>query len=142
MLREQIGRFQGPDGRNVYLIGANPSFDDRMLRKMYRGITPGYHHRMIDVEAYDMGSRRAATPRGLADIARELVPDFCEQDHEARSDVRVLVAAFHALRGSDPMERAILLNKKEIKQSDHAFRAAETRADHPRAIAFSDLKPL
>jgi hypothetical protein len=98
MLREQIGRFQGPDGRNVYLVGANPSFDDRMLRKMQRGIAPGYHHRMIDVEAYDMGLRRAAEPRGLADIARDVLPGCIEQEHEAMSDVRMLVEVYRALQ--------------------------------------------
>jgi hypothetical protein len=94
----EIEAFRARLGGNVFLVGANPAFDDRMLRKMGGGWAPGYHHRLIDVEAYAMGRERAAVPSGLATLAKRYVPNFGEQDHEAASDVRALVAAFAELR--------------------------------------------
>lgn len=52
----------------TYLVGANPAFDDRFLRKAFKNIDNGevpYHYHLIDVETLVMGKLGLVEPPKL-----------------------------------------------------------------------------
>jgi DNA polymerase III alpha subunit (gram-positive type) len=80
------------------LVGANPAFDAAFLRKRW-GVAP-WHYRMIDVESMALGILGYDRPKGLAELAEDLVQldyDISLPDHTAETDVIVLRDCYRAL---------------------------------------------
>lgn len=80
------------------LVGANPAFDAAMLYARW-GQAP-WHFRLLDIEAYAMGTLGYDLPRGLATITRDLRArgyDIPEPDHSAAADVAATRACHLAL---------------------------------------------
>lgn len=85
--------------RGVTLVGANPGFDAAMLRQFIG--TEVWQHRMVDVSTGAMWVFGWDRPRGLGEVAAELVGrgfDIPEPDHTAEGDVRATRAIYLALR--------------------------------------------
>lgn len=81
------------------LVGANPAFDAAFLRARW-GVTP-WRYRLLDVEAYAMGALGYDEPKGLKQIALDLIQrghSIPEPDHSAAADVATLRACHQALR--------------------------------------------
>lgn len=85
----------------VYLVGANPSFDDRFLRAAARkeNIVLGYHHRLIDVEVLVMGRINLTEPPSLSRCSTLLQSARNDTPHTAMADVEEARRVFRAVMG-------------------------------------------
>ena len=87
----------------VYLVGANPTFDDYFLQKMtwgVSGIALKYEYRLICIENLVMGFLGLAAPPGLKEIPALLgMPPFPEEElHDAKFDRKAVAKIFWHLK--------------------------------------------
>lgn len=98
-MRKRLDDFEG----TLYLVGANPGFDEEFLKARW-GRTY-WHYRLIDIESFAMGPiapllGTPITPPGLHKIVtvlNDLGWGIPLADHSASGDVEALRAAFKAL---------------------------------------------
>jgi DNA polymerase III epsilon subunit-like protein len=86
---------------DVYLVGANPAFDDRFLRAAYRifDAEPPYHYHLIDVEAMAMQEFGWPAPRRIKDLRATLgIEGENPAPHTALGDAMEAKVIFEALR--------------------------------------------
>jgi len=83
------------DGRT--LCGAQTHFDARFLGDLLleQGITPGWHHRVYDVESAAMAVFGWPEPRSLSDTARALRIDLDGYERHTAADDARLAAEVH-----------------------------------------------
>lgn len=74
---------------DVYLVGANPAFDDHFNSLAY-GDHPGYKYRLIDLENQAMRPMRLQVPPGFHEVIKHYLGDHIKQPHSAEGDVLLL----------------------------------------------------
>jgi DNA polymerase III epsilon subunit-like protein len=82
-----------------HLAGACVSFDAERLALLLRanGACPGWHHRILDVEAYAAGALGLPAPIGLRDTAARLGVEVAEGElHTALGDAQLARAVYEA----------------------------------------------
>jgi hypothetical protein len=100
----------------VYLVGANPAFDDRFLRKIRDRIEarngvrlPWYYHQPLDVSPYAAGAYRWPAPRNLTEtaIALGILSADGDRVHGSHPDVELSRAVFRHVMGYKPAPSAL-----------------------------------
>jgi DNA polymerase-3 subunit epsilon len=98
------------DGNTI--VGANPGFDEWVLRKMYAALEPleffappEWHHRKWDIETYAAAVLGLDYLPGLAEICKIL--DVEMPDHTAFGDVTATGLCFMALAERAGMQRVL-----------------------------------
>lgn len=74
---------------DVYLVGANPAFDDHFNTQCW-GDHPGYKYRLIDLENQAMKPMRALVPPGFQEVIKHYLGKGVTQPHSAEGDVLLL----------------------------------------------------
>ena len=84
--------------RGATLVGANVRFDEAFLSKFLKanGACPGWHYRLLDVEAYAAGALGLPEPLGLHSTAKNLGidPDSFGDAHTALVDAALAKAVY------------------------------------------------
>ena len=84
--------------RGATLVGANVRFDEAFLSKLLKanGACPGWHYRLLDVEAYAAGALGLPDPLGLHSTAKNLGidPDSFGDTHTALVDAALAKAVY------------------------------------------------
>lgn len=107
-----------PYGQRPHIVGAVPSFDTARLELLMRahGITPNWHHHLIDVETLAVGWLRAWHLAGHQDAREFPGPPWSSEDlsravgvdpdrferHTACGDVRWVMAIWDRVMGGAP----------------------------------------
>jgi hypothetical protein len=80
--------------KDVYLVGAVPSFDDQKIRKI---VTPQWHHHLICIEVLIMGAFGLEVPPKLGELEK-LTGVTNARPHDALADAQHVRDLFHWLR--------------------------------------------
>lgn len=80
-------------GTPVYLVGAVPGFDDRIIRRQ-SGIDPPWHYHIIDVEALIMGYQGLLVPPSTAELEK-ITGVKNSGAHDAMADAQHVRDLFH-----------------------------------------------
>ncbi len=91
----------------AYMVGANPAFDADFLSRLLKknGQCPGWHHRLIDVQAMALGYlpqnvTHSKVPMSLAKVANLLGVELkADEAHTALADARAALDCYSAMTG-------------------------------------------
>jgi len=94
LVRDVVGL--GDVSDPVFMVGANPAFDDRFIR---RQMDPPYHHHLIDIEAVVFGAFGLDRMPHIADLRGILgIPGDRQGAHSALADAEEVMRAWDALQ--------------------------------------------
>lgn len=87
---------------DVFLVGANPAFDDSFIRLYNDDKTP-YKYRMIDLENQAMRPMRLQVPPGFHEVIKHYLGPGIVQPHSAEGDVLLLERVLLEMRDRGDM---------------------------------------